>query len=754
MLHHRSTRRAILGALAVVLGGLGLGFASSHFLPTSGDARTELSEYAATGEWAPIADGRPDEKPRGEPVPPAPKVGQGGKRALLVGVTKYDNLATSSHLSGPGNDARLLRTTLVERYGFLPENIVSLTEDEGKPELRPTRANIAREFKRLAEAARAGDQIVVLLAGHGDRQPESDPPDPVAPEPDGIDEIFLPADVKPWKGGAERVPNAIADKEMRDWLGAITAKKAYVWAIFDCCHSGSMTRFGEVVRQLPPGVLVPGEELAKARERASKRTGRPAPDQSVKGQPLAPPASNDYLVAMFACREYETTPESPQPPDSVTAKYHGLLTYSIVSGLEKSAASGTPLTYRELMQRVQASYLARPQGAPTPTVDGVGQNRVVLGTDKPARPKITLTRIKDEYVVNVGDLHGITPGSVLRVYSPAGEKEKPRVLGHVRVEQTRPLDSIVTAVAHEGVEKPTALPATGLCEVVAVDYSVSRLRIGIEPGIKGRDEVKQLIVNALKTLPKEETGLFEFVDERPQFVVRLSPDGPELVGTSGTLQPVPLPALDSSQFAKSLVNKVKAIYRARGLIDVGTHLESESRRSSSGSDIKVEVLKHPSENAPGQVIERPSTGWVFRPGDYVSFRITNTSKTKRLEVTLLAVDPEYRIGLFYPGKDEINKALEPGGVINTKVTHVDNRPPFGPETLVVIVTSPTTPPVDYRLLTQPGVRERGYSPKSPVAQLLERSMHGAGSRSGLTMSELEDQGARVLNWRTEPTPKK
>ena len=58
---------------------------------------------------------------------------------------------------------RLLR----ERYQFPAEGIVTLTEDEGSPALRPTRANIEREFRRLADQAREGDQVVILLAGHG-----------------------------------------------------------------------------------------------------------------------------------------------------------------------------------------------------------------------------------------------------------------------------------------------------------------------------------------------------------------------------------------------------------------------------------------------------------------------------------------------------------------------------------------------------------------------------------------------------------
>ncbi|WP_439630621.1 caspase family protein [Gemmata sp.] len=753
----RLSRSVILG-IVLVAGGLAAGLASSYLLPRRGPDRAEPTPTRPEGGWAPVtpsgphAPPRPPQEPPSEPPLPPPGTGDPGKRALLIGVTKYDHLGPSCYLEGPGNDVRLMRSTLVRCYGFRPENVVCLTEDEGKPELRPTRANIAREFQRLAEAARPKDQVVVLLAGHGDRQPESDPPDPVAPEPDGIDEMFLPADVRPWQGHPERVPNAITDKQLRDWLAAVTSKKAYVWAIFDCCHSATLGREAERVRQLPrggrEGVMVPDEEFARARGRAEKRAGRPGPKST---EQLLAPASDEYLVATYACREYETTPEGPQPASAPGARVHGLLTYTIVGVLEQSARSTFPVTYRELMHRVQASYLARPQGAPTPTVDGAGANRVVLGTEKPFRPDIALTRVRGEYVAGVGDLHGITPGSVLRVRSPAGGKEPPRVLGYARVERTRPLDSVVVPVEYEGTAKPPELPAVATCEVAAVDYSVGHLRVGVEGNRTG--EVKRRVAAALGTLPKEEAGLFQLVGDAPHLVVRATPAGPELQVASGNRPPVPLPPLGTEPFAEALTRKLKAVHRARGLIAVGTSLEAERTRGGDGPNIKIEVLSH---NGPGQgvVLERPPTGWVFRPGDRISFQVTNTSPSRRVEVSLLIVDPDYKIDLFYPARSQVNKALEPGARFTTGIGTISNRPPFGPEQMVAIVTAPTNPPVDFGLLAQPGVRERGYTAKSPVAQLLERSMYGTGVRSGLTALELGDQTARVLSWRTEPAPRK
>ena len=85
--------------------------------------------------------------------------------------------------------------------------------------------------------------------------------------------------VSAWQGFPVRVPNAIVDDDLGAWLRAITAKRAYVWAIFDCCHSGTMTRGTEMVREVPPEILVPRDELDKARRRAAQR------QESTRGGP-------------------------------------------------------------------------------------------------------------------------------------------------------------------------------------------------------------------------------------------------------------------------------------------------------------------------------------------------------------------------------------------------------------------------------------------------------------------------------------
>src|SRR5271157_695851 len=130
------------------------------------------------------------------------------RHALLVAVTYYENLPESRHLRGPANDVLLIRKLLLDKLGFSPDQVVVLSEQEGKDrgkDYLPTKKNIERQFKRLAEVAKAGDQVMICMGGHGSQQPEQ--PNSPDPEPDGLDETFLPRDVGKWDSANGTVKN-------------------------------------------------------------------------------------------------------------------------------------------------------------------------------------------------------------------------------------------------------------------------------------------------------------------------------------------------------------------------------------------------------------------------------------------------------------------------------------------------------------------------------------------------------------------
>jgi len=124
------------------------------------------------------------------------------KFALLVGCTMYPNLPEKYHLVGPANDVELTKRLLIERFDFPKDNVVVLADHivvrakhVNRDAKKPTRYNIERYWNKLAELALPGDQIVVLMAGHGSQTPQRYDPKDDDLEPDGLDEVFLPRDI-------------------------------------------------------------------------------------------------------------------------------------------------------------------------------------------------------------------------------------------------------------------------------------------------------------------------------------------------------------------------------------------------------------------------------------------------------------------------------------------------------------------------------------------------------------------------------
>ena len=203
---------------------------------------------------------------------------------LLVGAARYPNLDKRMWLDGPENDAALLATFLRYAPFNVPESDITVLagwpDDAAK---RPTKANIARAFQRLAQSAKPGDLVFIAMAGHGSQQPSSKS---LAEEPDGLDELFLPADVGKWDGKAGAVKNAIADSEIHAWLDAIRKTGAFVWIMFDSCHSGTMTRGGsfERARELRPEDLgIPDEAIRAANAGAARTRGGSASESPSLG---------------------------------------------------------------------------------------------------------------------------------------------------------------------------------------------------------------------------------------------------------------------------------------------------------------------------------------------------------------------------------------------------------------------------------------------------------------------------------------
>ncbi len=158
------------------------------------------------------------------------------QRALLIGINHYvpppDYKPSTSEgrmviedLHGCINDANAMYSIITSKFGFEQKNIDTLLDDSG------TRDGILNAMNKLLENCNAGDIAFIFYAGHGSEVRNS-----LSFEADKKDQSIVPADF--WKEGIRD----IRDKELSKLFNEFLDKKVKLTVIFDCCHSGSISR--------------------------------------------------------------------------------------------------------------------------------------------------------------------------------------------------------------------------------------------------------------------------------------------------------------------------------------------------------------------------------------------------------------------------------------------------------------------------------------------------------------------------------
>ncbi len=696
------------------------------------------------------------------------------RHALLVGVSKYPNLEERYQLRGPANDVLLMRDLLRKQFGFPAENITVLAEHQG-PERLPTRAHIAREYARLARVVRPGDQVVIFMAGHGSQQPED--PNSKDPEPDGLDEIFLPRDVGRWDGATGKVVNAITDDEIGAWLKAIQDKKASVWVIFDACHSGTMIRgVNERTRQASPdkALGIPKAALQAARERAAKRDGGKV-ERTRGGAPAVRPknAVPGGVVAFYACQDTEVTVEQDLPANSADAKPYGLLTYTLARVLTRAAESSTrPLTYKELAQRIAAHYSSVGRSSPTPLIEGKNEerDREILG-DKvwPGRSNFRLVRKGSSVTLNAGAVHGITAGTVLAVYPPPDAKDADRQMGLVKVTRLKTLSAEVEA--YEDRENPARGELTDgcRCEVVSVDYGSQRLRVALDPqDDAGRPLTaadRKRLAGELARLGKQGLALLEVVPDikKADWLVRLHAGKVYLVpaaewsrGAGTGKSPLFGPYPRKGKLVDELKDSLTRIARAEAL----KKLAEAPGTGLGGGRVKlqVELLRFRDEtDRKGQPLAWESEGLVLHKGDRIGMRLRNDSPFPA-DVTVLYINSGYGIDDWFPQSGELNR-LPPGGTLTVPPVEITAETSGLENVVILAVKGGGQQPLDFTFLAQPtldrqrAAKEQGTAKAlaSPLGRLCQTALYGQGNTRSIRRAAVEEYSLRLMPWRVLPT---
>ena len=146
------------------------------------------------------------------------------RRALLIGINHYPQ--AEMQLEGCVNDVYLMSEVLQDS-GFREQEIRLVLDH------RATAQAIRDRIHWLLDGAQTGDERVLFFSGHGAQIPDYGPDETV----DRLDECLVPWDFD-WS--RER---AVIDNWFHDLYSQLPYDVRFL-SIFDCCHSGGMTRAG------------------------------------------------------------------------------------------------------------------------------------------------------------------------------------------------------------------------------------------------------------------------------------------------------------------------------------------------------------------------------------------------------------------------------------------------------------------------------------------------------------------------------
>ncbi|MGL6209954.1 MAG: caspase family protein, partial [Paracoccaceae bacterium] len=364
--------------------------------------------------------------------------------AILIGASTYPGLEERYWLKGPANDVTLVQTylTTAAPVAFASENVTVLADGVTTA---PTLTAIRTAFAALTARVAPGDFVYLHFSGHGTQAPALNPD----AELDGLDELFLPTDIGPWSDEVGAVRNGLVDDEIGTMIDALRAKGVDVWAVFDSCHSGTVTRAApsdeEVrTRQLPPDALGLPDD-AQTRSLDDPRAAPEAP-VDVADEPGS-------FVAFYAAQTNEVTPEKNLPKNKPGRVPQGVFTYALMEVLAEYPAA----TYGQIGQEVLRKYATKSLARSTPMFEGDLDRVAFSGTPGERVAQWAAKRDGDSFTLPAGTLHGLTKGEVLAVMASAAD-ETSAALGYVQIATADTFTATATPVVQDGQTLPSELP--------------------------------------------------------------------------------------------------------------------------------------------------------------------------------------------------------------------------------------------------------------------------------------------------------
>ncbi|KAF7348387.1 hypothetical protein MSAN_01792700 [Mycena sanguinolenta] len=327
---------------------------------------------------------------------------------LVIGIDEYKSNSIPN-LKGCVNDAHTVKNFLTNRFNIPKSQVAFLTNQDA------TRENILGKFQtHLANnpCIQKDDTIIVYYAGHGSRAPA-----PASwPATDGKIETLVPHDERQKDTKGEPI-HGIPDRTINILLSRLaSAKGNNITVIFDCCHSGGLSRgdsscdgiigwrFVETFEPIPGNL---DEDLFRGR---------------AAGTDLPPNITHGFTethVLLAACRQLQRARECI----SVEGTPCGFFTNALIKQL-RTMGPKKAVTYAELVDRLPTLPDQHPQ------CEGANKDRFLFELRGPVRDRRAFEAAVDAdgtVKVEAGSLHGIVVGTQFVPAQQAFEDKQQRL---------------------------------------------------------------------------------------------------------------------------------------------------------------------------------------------------------------------------------------------------------------------------------------------------------------------------------------
>ena len=309
-------------------------------------------------------------------------------RALLIAAADYYHFPS---LEAPPRDAMDMSEAL-QALGVPAKNIQVLGDSSGS---HATRQNIIDAMERLKHESMPGELVVLYYSGHGTQVRDQN-----GDESDQRDEALVPVDT-PLR---MEPSDLVLDDQIKSTIDHIRANGADVWAIFDSCLSGTLTRDGNASVRIK-GVTAATTPSSQGETREDSWIGPSDETASTKNE--------GSLVAFYSSRSYENSLERRVADGENT--FRSIYTAALVDALRQNPG----VSFRQISEIVRTAVSNGP-GRQTPTAEGDGLDRNLPNlTGRAADPGFGWWPLKNGRVVDVGWIGHVEAGSLFSLHKSA-----------------------------------------------------------------------------------------------------------------------------------------------------------------------------------------------------------------------------------------------------------------------------------------------------------------------------------------------